>query len=305
MDITKAIVPCAGLGTAFLPFTKTVPKELLPLLNKPAIHYCVEEAVRSTINNLFFVTSGGKAALADYFDASHELKDALRDRNQEAALADIEKIMRLAHFTYVRQSEPLGLGHAVWLARHSIGKEYFGVTLPDDIIINKDPGLAQLIRIARQEKASVVAVQEVPTECVSQYGIIAVKKQITPNLFHVSRLIEKPDQKDAPTNLAIIGRYVLSHKLFKALDDLSTYAVDELHLTDGINHMMKNNEKVFAYKIQGTRYDIGNPIGWVKAVIGLALQDPVYSPHIERFIANLGTVDSFLYDNSKNISHTL
>lgn len=303
MDITKAIIPAAGLGTRFLPYTKAVPKEMLPLLNKPALQYIIEEGLASEIKQFFIITSRGKQAIEDYFDADPGLETYLNERNKPELLSSINKIIRQALFTYIRQAEPLGLGHAVWTARHSIGKEYFGVCLPDDIIAGKQPGLAQLIRIARQEKASVIAVQEVPQDCVSSYGVIAVKQQITPNLFQVSNLVEKPKQKDAPSNLAVIGRYILSHKIFQALDETASSATGEIQLTDGISHMMKMNEKVFAYKVQGTRYDIGNPIGWLKASIGLALQDPQYAPHIKQYIDELDTAQSFMYDNNKNIIH--
>lgn len=305
MDITKAIIPAAGLGTRFLPLTKAVPKEMIPILNKPAIHYIVEEGIKSDINQFLIITDKNKQAIADYFDSSPELELLLKERGKENLLSEIKKLIRMAHFTYIRQAEPLGLGHAILMARHSIGKEYFGVFLPDDILVGPDPALAQLIRIARQEKASVIAVQEVPNDCVSAYGVIDIKKQITPNLFQVSTLVEKPSIKDAPSNLAIIGRYVLSHKIFKALDDVSNNALDEIQLTDGISTMIKDGEKVFAYKVSGMRYDVGNPIGWVKAIIGFALQNPLYAPHIKDFIAGLETTDSFLYNKHKNITHSL
>ncbi len=305
MDIVKTIIPAAGLGTRFLPFTKSVPKEMLPLLNKPAIQYIMEEGLGADIAQFLFITSRNKQSLENYFDASPDLLAALKELDKESLLASIDKIIRSAQCTYIRQSEPLGLGHAIWLARHAIGKEYFGIMLPDDIIVAHTPGLAQLIKVARQEKASIIAVQEVPDDCVSSYGIVSVKKQVTPNLFQVNYLVEKPLQKDAPSNLAVIGRYVLSHKLFKALDDISTYAVGELQLTDGINQMMKNNEKVFAYKIQGTRYDVGNPIGWVKCILGMALQHPYYAPHIKQFLADIDGTNSFIYNKHKNIVHTL
>lgn len=303
MDITKAIIPAAGLGTRFLPITKAIPKEMLPLLNKPAIHYIIEEGLQSGINHFSIITSKEKQAIANYFDHNVEIEHFLKERNKLDLVSSIDKIIRQAHFTYVRQPEPLGLGHAVWMGRHAIGKEYFGVFLPDDIMMGKNPGLLQLIKIARQEKASVIAVQEVPTECVSAYGVIAIKKQITPSLFQVSSLVEKPAQKDAPSNLAIIGRYVLSHKIFDALQDISSYAVGELQLTDGITAMMKNNEKVFAYKIQGTRYDIGTPVGWVKAIISMAMQHPDYASSIRKFLDTHNTLDSFIYDHNKNIAH--
>lgn len=306
MDITKAIIPAAGLGTRFLPITKAVPKEMLPLLNKPAIQYIIEEGLASGITNFSLVTSKDKQAIANYFDLSAELDLFLKERGKSDLLIGLDRIIKHANFTYVRQPEPLGLGHAVWMARHTIGKEYFGIFLPDDIMVNKkDPGLLQLIKIARQEKGSVIAVQEVPADCVSSYGVIAIKKQITPNLFQVSHMVEKPAQKDAPSNLAIIGRYVLSHKIFDSLNEISTYAQGELQLTDGISHMMKNNEKVFAYKIQGTRYDIGTPIGWLKANISMALQNPEYAQSIGKFLDERHTLDTFLFNNNKNISHTL
>jgi UTP--glucose-1-phosphate uridylyltransferase len=305
MDIIKAIIPAAGLGTRFLPVTKAVPKEMLPILNKPAIQYIVEEAIKSDINQFLIITDKHKQSIADYFDSAPELELLLKERGKENLLSDVQKIIRLSHFTYIRQPEPLGLGHAISMARHSIGKEYFGIFLPDDIIVGPDPALAQLIRIARQEKASVIAVQEVPNECVSSYGVINVKKQLTPNLFQVANLVEKPSVKDAPSNLAIIGRYVLSYKIFQAIDDISGSATDEIQLTDGISQMIKSNEKVFAYKVSGMRYDVGNPIGWVKAIIGFALQNPHYAPHIKDFIADLGTTDSFLYNKHKNLTHTL
>ena len=303
MDVTKAIIPAAGLGTRFLPLTKSVPKEMIPLLDKPAIQYIIEEGLASNIKHFLMVTSKNKQAIADYFDASPCLDYLLKERNKLHLLSDLDKIIKKAKFTYVRQPEPLGLGHAVLMARHIIEKEYFGIFLPDDIITGKQAALAQLIRIARQEKGSVIAVQEVPADCVSSYGVVAIKKQITPSLFQVSHLVEKPDQKNAPSNLAVIGRYVLSHKIFNALDDIGAYATDELQLTDGITQMMKNNEKVFAYKVQGTRYDIGNPIGWLKAVIGMALQDPNYAPYIKPYLADFDSFDSLLYNKTKHINH--
>lgn len=305
MDITKAIIPAAGMGTRFLPYTAAIPKEMLALLNKPAIQYIIEEGLSSNIKNFLMITSRHKQAIADHFDVGPELTQFLKEKNKLELIHSIEKIAKSAEFTYIRQTEALGLGHAVWMARHAIGKEYFGVMLPDDIIVNKAPGLAQLMQIALQEKASVIAIQEVPNECVSSYGVIAVKKQISGSLFQVSSLVEKPQQKDAPSNLAVIGRYVLSHKIFPALDEVGRYSTGELQLTDGISQMIKNNEKVFAYKVQGTRYDIGTPVGWIKAIIGLALQDPSYAPHIRDFISELHSTDVRLLNKNKNIFHHL
>ncbi|MGE0206510.1 MAG: UTP--glucose-1-phosphate uridylyltransferase GalU [Candidatus Babeliales bacterium] len=305
MERIKAIIPAAGLGSRFLPYTKAVPKEMLPLLNKPAIQYIVEEGISSDIHDFIIVTSREKQAIVNHFDPSVELELLLQERGKLDLLDTLKKITRVAHFTYVRQSEPRGLGHAVWTARRSFGKEYFGIFLPDDIIISKQAAMAQLMKVARQEKASVIAVQEVPMGQVSSYGIIGIKKQITPNLFQVSNLVEKPDQKNAPSNLAVIGRYVLSSKIFAALEEIEADHNEELQLTDAICQMIHNNEKVFAVKVQGIRYDIGNPIGWIKANIGCALQDPQMAPHINKFLQDKDLLDTFLYSPSKIFENQL
>ena len=300
MDVLKTIVPAAGQGTRFFPYTKSVPKEMLPILDKPAMHYIAEEAMASGINKLCIVTGNNKSSIDDYFNWSIGWRDYIYEKNKQKVFAGWQKIVESMQFTYVKQQEPLGLGHAIWSARDLIYKEYFGVSLPDDLIISKTPALLQLLRVARQEKASVIAVQEVPRSLVSSYGVIEIRKQITPNLFQVGNLIEKPDSKQAPSNLAIIGRYILSHKVMTALDDLKDHTEsDELQLTDGIAQMIRKGEKLFAYKISGMRYDIGTPLGWIKAIIGIASQDPRYSGQVREFISTLDSVNSFVYNNSK------
>jgi UTP--glucose-1-phosphate uridylyltransferase len=304
VDIVKAIIPAAGLGTRFLPITKAIPKELLPLINIPALQYSIQEGVASHIKQFSLIVSRGKQAITSYFDPAPCLESFLKEKGKDTSVHELNKLISQAQFTYVYQNEPLGLGHAISLAEPIINKEYFGVFLPDDIFVSKTPGLAQLMQIARQERASVIAVQEVPLECVSSYGVVAIKKQITPNLYQVSHLIEKPSIEQAPTNLAIVGRYILSHKIFHSLDTIRSHSTEgELQITDAIDHMIKQNEKVFAYKIQGTRYDIGTPVGWLKANISLALQNPEYAPHIKEYLANIDSLDSFLYNPEKNISH--
>ncbi len=299
MEITKVVIPAGGTGERFLPFSKSLPREMLPLLNKPAIQFIAEEALQSEISTMVMVTAKGKDSIIEHFDRTEG--QAAKD----GALAGIERLVRSAHFTYIRQSEPLGLGHALWLARHCINKEHFALALPDDIIISRQPGLSQLMRVARQEKASVIAVQEVPAECISSYGIVGIRKTITPNLFQLSTVVEKPQPKDAPSSLAIVGRYVLSSKIFSSLEELISYGHHELSLTDALCHMMQNNERVFAYKIQGTRYDLGTPVGWIKAVIGSALSDPELGPQVRKFLADLNTPESFLYNPAKIIEHSL
>lgn len=304
MDITKVVIPAAGLGSRFLPVSKAVPKELLPLLNKPAIQYIMEESMLSQVYNAIFITGKDRQILLDYFDSAHDLESALKERNKIDLLAGVTKITKKMHMTYVRQPEPLGLGHAVLMASQNIQpKEYFGVMLPDDIIMGTTPALAQLATIAAQEKASVIAVQEVPTECLSSYGVISIKKQLTPRLFQVGNLVEKPRTHEAPSNLAIVGRYILSAKIFPALKEVASGATQELQLTDAISLMLKHNEKVFAYKIQGTRYDIGTPIGWLKATIAMGLQHPEFGPQIKDFLSANDLFDSFHFNTVKNISH--
>lgn len=276
MDILKTIIPAAGKGARFAPYTTVIPKEMLPILNRPAIHYALEEVLLSGIESLFMVTSKKKECMVDYLEQAagkHESR---------------------FHIGYVRQNEPRGLGDAVRLARPLIGKEYFTVLLPDDLIFSDQPGLLQLMRVARQERASVIAVQEVAPELVSNYGIVAIKKQITPNLFQVSHLVEKPQAHTAPSNLAVVGRYVLSHKIFAALDEVDQYSdAEELQLTDAITTMMRNNERVFAYKLHGTRYDIGTPAGWLNANIGIGLTTPSIAqsilPYHQPSLRNLTT----------------
>jgi len=288
MDIVKAIIPAAGLGTRFLPYTKSVPKEMLPILTKPAIQLVVEEALASSLSNFLIITRSGKHTLSDFFDPAPQLEHLLKEHNKTDLISGVQRIIKAASFSYIHQPEPLGLGHALWLARHTVGKEYCAVLLPDDLIRGEQPGIQQLMRIARQEKASVVAVQEVPDSELHKYGVVGIKKQITPNLFQVSHLIEKPEQNKAPSNLAIVGRYILSHKIFGALEQLSSYATNELQLTDAITCMLHNNERVFAYKIQGTRHDVGNPLGWLQANLDYGLQDQLLGPALQDYCSQRG-----------------
>lgn len=270
MKITKAVVPAAGHGTRFLPWTKAVPKELLPLLNKPAIHYIAQEIADAGLTDCIMISAAHKKALAQYFSTVPELEAFLQEKNKTHLLSDINNLIHALNFTYLYQEEAKGLGHAINLARDLITDEYFGVLLPDDIMISNPPGIKQLIDIAHKENASVIAVQEVPLEKVSSYGIIAIKKQLNSTLFEVGNLIEKPAQNNAPSNLAIIGRYVLSSKIFTALNNVKPSAGGEIQLTDGIAGMLKAGERVLAYTMHGSRYDVGTPAGWLEANLALA-----------------------------------
>lgn len=303
MEISQAIIPAAGLGTRFLPATKITPKEMLPLLDKPAIQYVVEEAVRSGIKDFVMVLNKTKKSIEDHFDTLAELQNHLTSRNKQESLDSIARIIELARFAYVRQHEPRGLGHAVWSAKHVIGNKYVAIMLPDDIIMGPVPGLAQLMKIALQERCSVIAVQEVPLADVSRYGIINIKKQISPNLFQIRDVVEKPSQIEAPSNLAIVGRYILSPDIFDALEDSKTGALGEIQLTDGIQKLLLSGEKVFGYKLQGThRYDVGTPLDWLKANIACALRHQAFGDDMLSYLIELDREMIVMEGKASNLS---
>lgn len=304
MNISKVIIPAAGLGSRFLPYTKAVPKEMIPLLNKPAMQYVVEESVQSGIKNIIIVNNRERLSIHHYFSAAPELTAILKEQHKEDLIASVEKLLRTATFTYISQAEPLGLGHAVLMANHMVdSRDYVAIILPDDIIFHAQPAIEQLIKIATQEKGTVIAVQEVPHECISTYGIVGIKKQLTPRLYQVANLIEKPISCDAPSNLAIVGRYIISAKIFPILKELSDNNNQEIQLTDAISQLIRDGEKVYAYKIQGNRFDIGTPVGWLKATIALALHHPEYGPQIQQYLTASDFFDSFQLNPIKNILH--
>lgn len=285
--VTKAIIPAGGLGTRFLPATKSLPKEMLPIFDKPAIQYIVEEGVRSGIKNYVVVTGRNKNVIEDHFDIHPELELFLQNKNKSDLLDGISKIVSNSNFIYVRQKEPLGLGHAVWSAKHVIGNEPVAIFLPDDVIMSKIPTMGHMAQIALQEKCNVVAVQEVPMEDVSRYGVVGIRKQFSPNLFQVKELVEKPRVSEAPSNLAIVGRYVLSPKIFDFLDQQHLGAGGEIQLTDAIQDLLLSGEKVFAYKIQGERYDTGHPLGLLKATLDYALRHPRHADAVLTYLQGL------------------
>lgn len=288
MKITSAVIPAAGYGTRFLPYTKTIPKEMLPLLNAPAIHAIIQEGIASHIKNITIISNNEKTPLNSYFSSSIELEKFLSKQNKSMLLDEVHQLIQAIKINFVEQREQKGLGHAVLMAEQSITDPYFGIILPDDLIYHATPALAQLLAIAERENASVIAVQEVPLSSISSYGVIAIKKEISPDLYEVETLVEKPTAEQAPSNLAIIGRYVLSNKIFKSLTQIKPSVGKELQLTDAIAHLIHTQKQpVLAYKIAGTRYDIGTPVGWLKANIHLALQHPVYGSEIKKFFNEL------------------
>ncbi|WP_077215163.1 UTP--glucose-1-phosphate uridylyltransferase GalU [Bacillus dakarensis] len=272
MKIRKAIIPAAGLGTRFLPATKAQPKEMMPIVDKPTIQYIVEEAVASGIEEIIIIIGRGKRSIEDHFDKSYELEDALFRKGKQDMLEEVQKISSLANIYYVRQKEPKGLGHAILCAKSFIGNEPFAVMLGDDIVMSETPCLKQLIRVFEYCNSSVVAVQGVPKEDVSKYGIIKPKgTMFEPNLLHIDSLVEKPNIEEAPSTYAIMGRYVLRPEIFQFLESVPFGRGDELQLTDAINELNKQ-QAVLAYNFEGRRYDIGDRIGFIKATLDFALQ---------------------------------
>lgn len=270
MKVRKAIIPAAGLGTRFLPATKAMPKEMLPIVDKPTIQYIVEEAIESGIEDIIIVTGKGKRAIEDHFDHSFELEQNLLEKGKLELLSEVQKSTKLVDIHYIRQKEPKGLGHAIWCARKFIGNEPFAVLLGDDIVKAKKPCLQQLMEQYERINASIIGVQHVLNEEVSRYGIID-GKQIGERLYNITKLVEKPKQEEAPSNLAILGRYILSPKIFEILNNQVPGAGGEIQLTDaisGLNHF----EEVFAYDFEGVRYDVGEKMGFIKTTIEFALE---------------------------------
>jgi UTP--glucose-1-phosphate uridylyltransferase len=270
MKIRKAVIPVAGLGTRFLPATKTVPKELLPIIDIPSIQYVVQEAVDAGIQEIIFVTGRGKDGIEDHFDEAPELEQILADRGQSATVDMLRRIAEMTEVVSVRQKKPLGLGHAVLCARDLVGDEPFAVMLADDLIDAEIPGIRQLVDIFTETEESVVALMKVPREEVHQYGVIK-GKEVKPRLYAVEGTVEKPAAKEAPSQLAIIGRYVLRPEIFSILQTLTPGRGGEIQLTDGLARLVQQR-KIFGCEFTGDRYDIGDKFGFVRATVAYALK---------------------------------
>ncbi len=269
--IKKAIIPAAGLGTRFLPATKAQPKEMLPIVDKPTIQYIVEEAVASGIEDIIIISGRGKRAIEDHFDTSYELETKLEPREKYELLEQVQSITKLANIHYIRQSEPKGLGHAIYCAHSFIGDDPFAVLLGDDIVISEEPCLKQLIDVYEQHETSVIGTHQVPKEDVAKYGIIqAVAGDEGNAIQEIKSLVEKPSVEEAPSTLAIMGRYILTPAIFPILENLSAGKGGEIQLTDGLIQL-NEIEKILAYHFEGTRYDIGDKLGFVQATIDFAL----------------------------------
>jgi UTP--glucose-1-phosphate uridylyltransferase len=272
-SVRKAVFPAAGLGTRFLPATKAQPKEMLVLVDKPVIQYGVEEAVASGIDNIILVTGRGKNAIEDHFDISIELESFLESRGKTELLAEIRKVSNLINFAYVRQGEPLGLGHAVLVTRDLIGQEPFAVVLGDDVIDADPPALRQMVDVFERVQGPVLAVERVPEEHVSSYGIVALAESLGDGVHRIRDLVEKPKRDEAPSNLAIIGRYILTPDIFEALAATRADRTGEIQLTNGLRRLLQDRP-IYACEIDGVRHDTGNKLGFLKAVVYFALRRP-------------------------------
>jgi UTP--glucose-1-phosphate uridylyltransferase len=276
--VRKAVFPAAGLGTRFLPATKAQPKEMLPLVDKPLIQYGVEEAMHSGLKNIIIVTGRGKTAIEDHFDVSFELEHLLSSRNKKDLLQAVRAVSEMIDIAYVRQKEALGLGHAVLRAKDLVGNEPFSVILSDDVIDAGVPCLRQLLDIYEFYGASVVALMEVPRDQISAYGVVDAEPISHAGggnrLYRIRSMVEKPKAEDAPSNLAIIGRYVLTPEIFTSIESIEPGAGGELQLTDALKHLLRSRP-IYGYKFEGTRYDAGDKLGFLKATVefGLKRQD--------------------------------
>lgn len=271
--VRKAIIPAAGLGTRFLPATKAQPKEMLPIVDKPTIQYIIEEAVASGIEDIIIVTGRGKRAIEDHFDKSYELEETLAKKEKWDLLQEVQSISNLANIHYIRQKEPKGLGHAIFCASRFIGDEPFAVLLGDDIVQSSGkPALRQLMDVYERFNSSVIGVQQVPVEDVSKYGIISTAGgEIEKGVYRIEDLVEKPKKEEAPSNFAIMGRYILRPEIFYLFDQVKPGAGGEIQLTDAIK-LLNEQQIVVAYQFEGKRHDVGDKFGFIKATIDFALE---------------------------------
>ncbi|MFQ5683942.1 MAG: UTP--glucose-1-phosphate uridylyltransferase GalU [Candidatus Binatia bacterium] len=282
MNVKKAVFPVAGLGTRFLPATKVVPKELLPIVDIPTVQYVVQEAVESGIQEVIFVTGRGKGPIEDHFDLAPELEGVLEQRGQAETAQALRQIAEMTKVVSVRQQRPLGLGHAVLCARELVGDEPFAVLLADDLIDHEVPCLRQLLDVFEQKQESVIALMQVPRKEVHRYGVIS-GQELLPRLHAIDNLIEKPAAEAAPSQLAIIGRYVLRPEIFCSLENILPGKGGEIQLTDGLIQLAKKR-KVYGYEFAGDRYDVGDKAGFVRATVAYALKRPELRDQVKTFL---------------------
>ena len=271
MKIRKAVIPAAGLGTRFLPITKSMPKEMLPIIDKPVIHYVVQEAIQSGIEDIIIITGRGKRSIEDYFDASPELELHLQRFGKQSPLGELEEISSFEGIHYIRQKDPLGLGHAILRAKKHIDESPFAVLLGDDIIANSTPCTAQLMKVYENTSQSVLSIERIPDEKLSSYGIIK-GSELEKNLYKIEDIVEKPQKESAPSNLGAVGRYIFTPTIFECLEKTQKGFGNEIQLTDAIRILLQK-EDVYGYQFEGKRYDTGDRIGYLETVIDFALKD--------------------------------
>ena len=288
MKVRKAVFPAAGLGTRFLPATKAQPKEMLPIVDKPIIQYGVEEAMAAGCDQIIIITGRGKQSIEDHFDVSYELEKMLEERNKTDLLKIVREISDLMHVFYVRQKEALGLGHAVLMAKELVNDEPFATLLADDVIDAKVPCLKQMMDVFHEKQASVLAIQKVEGKAISAYGVIKGKlvEGSGGKLFEVLDLVEKPKFEDAPSDLAVIGRYVLTPTVFETLTNIQAGAGGELQLTDGLRALLKK-EKIYGLIFDGKRHDAGDKLGFLKATVEFALKRPDLGEPFKKYLQSL------------------
>jgi len=284
--ITKAVFPVAGMGSRFLPATKVSPKEMMPIVDKPLIQYAVEEAVAAGITDMVFITGRNKRAIEDHFDKAYELEAELAMRGKEELLRMVQQVIP-AHINciYIRQAEPLGLGHAVLCARPVVQDEPFAVLLADDLLDGEPPIMKQMVDVFRQYQCSILGVQDVPREQTRQYGIVS-SVPVTANIEEVNGIVEKPEPEVAPTTLGVVGRYILTPRIFHHLENVQAGAGGEIQLTDGIAALMQE-ERMIAYRFSGTRYDCGSKLGYLKAMVALGLKHPEVDAEFAAYLKSL------------------
>ena len=287
MKVTKAVFPVAGLGTRFLPATKASPKEMLPVVDKPLIQYAVEEAVAAGITDMIFVTGRSKRAIEDHFDKAYELEAELQAHGKNKLLKEVRGLLpEGVTCVYIRQAEALGLGHAVLMARHLVGDEPFAVILADDLIDAQTPVMKQMSQVHAKNGGSVIAVQNVARADTASYGIVSAER-VSDRLSKMSAIVEKPKPEEAPSTLGVVGRYILSPRIFHYLENLRPGAGREIQLTDAIGRLLRE-ENVMAYEFQGTRYDCGSKIGYLQATVNYALKHPELANEFRSFLGTLG-----------------
>ncbi len=284
-ETMKAVIPAAGLGTRFLPATKAMPKEMLPVVDKPTIQYVVEEAIASDIGDILIITGRGKRAIEDHFDKSFELEYILGERNEIDLLTKVKNISDLADIHYIRQKEQKGLGDAVYCARKFIDNEPFAVLLGDDIVHAPTPCTHQLLDVYRKYHTSVVALEEVPKEQVSQYGIVQAEK-VNDRLYKLQDVIEKPTMEEAPSTLSVPGRYILTPTIFECIEKTTPGKGNEIQLTDALR-LLLDQEEIYGYTFEGRRYDVGNKVGYIKATLELALEREELGEKVREYLEEI------------------